>query len=250
MINNYAATATLAPGVAIGNYRALLEGGCSPKVIVNCGLTERFLEFLDTSQPVISSDVIVLSLDPSTMPSDKAYTKFHARYHRVLQNYLAFFYSYNADASYYVHANYQNGPLSFELPILSGNPLRLLFNVNRLIRLICNVNRLAGVLLVSENFGTNHRGNALLHALALLYLMDNYGYNYEASVRALLSMVPAGPLLSSHHYDDILLIDSLKKFYRENIEIKQSLRGVMTKNYALKRSLESVDMGPVKRHTK
>ncbi|KAM9939688.1 hypothetical protein OXX80_000831 [Metschnikowia pulcherrima] len=264
VVANFAQAISLAPGVVLSGYNTMLNLGAMKdvKVVVNCGSTSGFLKFIDEYEPVISSDVIVLNLDPYTSSTDASYNDFHVRFNRVLQNYLAFFYSYNKDVNFFIHSNYENSRLAFHSPTMNGIPLRSLFNVNRLLKLIKNVNGSAGFMFVSENFGSSHHSNALLYALAISYLMDNYNYNFDASYKFLQSliqpsrMVPnthffAPPeLFNANHYDDILLIDSLKKFHAENSKIKSAESGVMTKNYRLKRSADCIDthvMQPVKR---
>lgn len=251
----------LAPSVFLGSYGTLLNHDFidtwNVKVIVNCGSTGLFLQFFDSQQPTLSSDIIVLNLDPYTLSTDAAFKEFHGRFNRILQNYLAFFYSYNEDVKYYINSNFEDAKLSFDSPTMNGMPLKLLFNINRLLKLIKNVNNSAGFLFISENFGLQHHANGLLFALAILYLMDSYSYNLDSSYKYLISLLPftssdAGDtmivkntapqdLFNFTHYDDVLLIDSLKKFYTENSKIKQRELGVMTKNHKLKRSLDSLD---------
>lgn len=251
----------LAPGVFLGSYGTLLNRDfldlSNVKVIVNCGSTKLFLHYIDTQQPVLSSDIIVLNLDPYTLNTDEAFKEFHARFNRILQNYLAFFYNYNEDVKYYINSNFEDAKLTFESPTMNGMPLKLLFNINRLLKLIKNVNTSAGVVFISEFYGQQNLANGLLYALAILYLMDSYSYNFESSYKYLLSILPCTSsdasgvmgfrapspqdLFHFSHYDDVLLIDSLKKFYTENCKIKQNELGVMTKNRKLKRSLDSFD---------
>lgn len=214
------------------------------KVVVNCGLTEQFLNFIDESQPVISSDVIVLNLDPNTSHDHGAFQEFHARYNRVLQNYLAFFYKYNQNVLFFVNSTYQDSKLAFDSPTLNGVPLKLLFNVNRLLKLIKNINLGVNFLFVAEHFEKQHLSNGLLYSLAILYLMDNYNYNFDASLKYLQSclvMHHGCSLFCHNHYDDMLLIDSLKKFYKENSRIKAAEDCLMTKNIKLKRRLNCME---------
>lgn len=259
--NTYHHQFQLAPGVFVGNYDTLLDqeflDSANAKVIVNCGLTDQFLQFVDVLQPVISSDVIVLNLDPNVSKEDAAFKDFHSRFNRILQNYLAFFYSYNDNVKYYINSNYEDAKLAFDSPTMNGMPIiKLLFNINRLLKLIRNVNSSVGVLFVSRYCGQNHYSNGVLHSLAILYLMDHYNYNFEASYRYLASSYPqlhgmannfmdtlgaAPELFNFNHYEDVLLIDSLKKFYSENRKIKQNEGGVMTKNIKLKRSIDCID---------
>lgn len=268
MVVNIAQLAQLAPEVFLGTYGILTDldfiNKNNVKVVVNCGSTTRFLRFLDLQQPVLSSDIIALNFDPDTLASDPAYKGFHCRYNKVLQNYLAFFYDYNDEVKYYINLNFENAKLTFDSPTMNGMPLKLLFKTNRLLKLIKNVNSSVGVVFVSEHFGHQHHSNGLLFALAILYLMDSYNYNFESSYRYLNSVLPllfteendmvyfntiTADLFNFRHYDDVLLIDSLKKFYAENCHIKQKELGVMTKNRNSKRSLDSeaVTPGPVKK---
>lgn len=251
----------LAPGFLLGNFDVLLNqqlcNASNIKVVVNCGSTRCFLEFLNSQQPVLSSDIIVLSLDPGTSTGEEAYTQFHQLFNRILQNYLAFFYEYNANVRYYINSNLNNAKLSFESPIINGNPLKSLFNINRLLKLITNVNTGAGVVFLSEHFGHQHHSNSLIYALAILFLMDRYNYNFEASSRFLSTITLSGldqsnslnpflgpQLFNSQYYDDVLLIDSLKKFYQENSKIKHHENNIMTQNQKLKRAIDTVEPVP------
>lgn len=257
----------LAPEVFVAGYETLLDhkflNAANIKVIVNCGLTDLFLQFLDSQQPVISTDIIVLNLDPNVSQEDPAFQKFHFRFNRILQNYLAFFYSYNENVNYFINSNYQKAKLLFESPTMNGMPIiKLLFNINRLLKLIKNVNTSVGVLFVAKYYGHNHYSNGILHSLAILYLMDHYDYNFESGHRYLsaglshkkggdLNMSHPGPeLFNFNHYEDVLLIDSLKKFYAENRKIKLEEAGVMTKNIKLKRSIDTITTGGDSRATK
>lgn len=248
----------LAPEVFVAGYDTLLDqkflDSVNIKVIVNCGLTDQFLQFLDLQQPALSTDVIVLNLDPNISHEDPAFKEFHLRFNRILQNYLAFFYSYNENVKYFINSNYQNSRLAFESPTMNGMPIiKLLFNINRLLKLIKNVNTSVGVLFVSKYYGHNHYSNGILYALAILYLMDHYDYNFESGYRYVSSALsqgkenddhtPSPELFNFNHYEDVLLIDSLKKFYGENRKIKQAETGVMTKNIKLKRSIDSITTG-------
>lgn len=245
----------LAPEVFVAGYDALLDrnflDSANIKVIVNCGLTDHFLQFLDLQQPVISTDVIVLNLDPNISQQEPAFKEFHLRFNRILQNYLAFFYSYNDNVKYFINSNYQNSKLTFDSPTMNGMPIiKLLFNINRLLKLIKNVNSMVGVVFVSKYYGHDHYSNGTLYALAILYLMDHYNYNFESGHRYVSSLLPqreenvphssnnSPQLFSFNRYEDVLLIDSLKKFYTENRKIKQEEAGVMTKNVKLKRSID------------
>lgn len=235
----------LAPGVCLGLFDAI--AGSDFKVVVNCGSTLRFLQFLEERNPAISLNVIVLNLDPDVDRDDAAYQEFHRRFNRVLQNYLTFFYEYNDCAHYYVNSNYQSARLVFELPTMNGVLLRLLFNINRLLRLIRNMNSATTVLLVAEHFGEVHHSNSVLYALAISYLMDCYGYNFDASYGYVRHLVQHHHDLFGNSYTDVLLVDNLKKFFVENSKIKQAEAGVLTTNRQLKRSMDTLEMPRMKR---
>lgn len=137
-----------------------------------------------------------------------------------------------------------NAELRFESPTINGNPLRLFFNINRLLKLITNINDSAGILILSHKFDSDHPSNSLLHALALLFLMDKYSFNLEASIKHLQPLVTPEnctmmpQLFSCKHYDDVLLVDSLKKFHVENQIIKRNESLILTEHSRLKRPCE------------
>lgn len=85
----------LTPGVFLGSFTSLLDNeflySANIKIIVNCGFSDNFIEFLDSQLPVLSSDVVVLNLDLSLSTDLKTYQEIHKRFNRVLQHYLSFF---------------------------------------------------------------------------------------------------------------------------------------------------------------
>lgn len=244
----------LTPGVFVGSYSSLLDqeffDRANIKVIVNCGSSMKFLEFLDLQMPIISSDVVVLNLDLSLPTGLAIFNEIHERFNKVLQHYLSFFYQHNTNIHYFINSNLNNAELKFSSPTINGNPLKLLFNINRLLKLMTNINRSAGVIFLSYNFDHQSPSNSLLYTLALLFLMDKYNLNLEASIKYLKSLViPQSEisetrLFNNKHYDDVLLVDSLKKFFSENQNIKRNESGILTENYNLKRSCEYAETFP------
>lgn len=243
----------LTPGVFVGSYSSLLDqeflDRTNIKVIVNCGSSLRFIEFLDLQLPIISSDVVVLNLDLSLPTNLAIFNEIHERFNKVLQHYLSFFYQHNTNIHYFINSNLNNAELKFRSPTINGNPLKLLFNINRLLKLMTNINRSAGVIFLSYNFDHQSPSNSLLYTLSLLFLMDKYNLNLEASSKYLKSLViPLGDieirLFNCKHYDDVLLVDSLKKFYTENQKIKRNESGILTENFNLKRSCEFAETFP------
>ncbi|GBL52438.1 hypothetical protein ACI3LY_001321 [Candidozyma auris] len=247
---------SLTPGIFLGNYNSLLDqdflAGENIKVVINCGESNSFVEFLDLQRPIISSDVIVLNLDPSLSKDLPVYHDIHQRFNKTLQNYLNFFYHHNKNAHYYINSDNQYSVLKLNSPTINGNPLKLFFTINRLLRLITGINTSAGVLCVSHKFNTWNVSNSLLIALSLSLLMDRYGLDFEASCRYLSSVLQANQemddaslnLFNRQYYDDVLLVDNLKKFFIENNKIKQSEDPLMTTNTKLKRSRDNVDVMP------
>lgn len=242
----------LSPEVFLGSYDALCDNdfrqNTNLKVIVNCGNTASFLKFLDQQQPILPSDVAVLNFDLGILSELVAFNEFHSRFNRILQHYLAFFYRHNRNIHYYINSNLGDSSLSLKSPTINGNPLKLLFSLNRLLKLMRNVNNSAGIILVSEKFDEAHPSNSLVHALAILCLMDTYGYNFDASCHILNIKLSSvfherynALLFNRQHYDDVLLIDSLKKFFLENQKIKQADEKILTQNSTLKRSCDHFD---------
>lgn len=238
----------LTPGVFLGSFASLLDNeflyNANIKIIVNCGFSDSFIDFLDSQLPVLSSDVVVLNLDLSLSSDLQTYQEIHRRFNRILQHYLSFFYQSNKKINFFINSNLNNAVLRFESPTINGNPLRLFFNINRLLKLITNINDSAGILFLSHKFDINHPSNSLLHALALLFLMDKYSFNLEASIKHLQPLITPEnctimpELFRCNHYDDVLLVDSLKKFYAENQIIKQNESLILTEHSRLKRPCE------------
>lgn len=244
----------LAPGVHLGSYwslsdKELIETG-NIKIIVNCGNTSHFLNHLDGVKPVISSEVVVLNLDPSISGLDEDYKRIHSQFNKVLKNYLAFFYNYNEKVSQIIHLNYMNDNLTFESPNLDGMPLILFFKINRFLKLMQNLNSEIGVLFVSDSFGCEKLSNGVIYSLAILYLMDNYGFDFDASFGHLRSALAKRfsssesghpHIFAFNHYDHMILVNSLKVFFEENLKIKNKGSVKMTTHANRKRRIDSVD---------
>ncbi|KAI5968766.1 hypothetical protein CANMA_002202 [Candida margitis] len=200
------------------------------KIIINCGSTLKFLDLIENSPHIsISSDVLVLSLDPSFDLSTTATTttsspysnselvqSFTRDYSKILQNYMNSFYFNNPNANNLIHNLPQNHNLTIESPILNGSNLKLqFFKLIRLISLFKLINFDLQCLFVSED------GNGSLSTgLTIAYLMDCYRYNFQNSFNLILERRPTIRNLQLNYYDDLLIIENLKKFYGENIELK------------------------------
>lgn len=229
----------IAPSVWCGSFLCLSSHfihSRNIKIIVNCSPTLEFFSELELTS--LSSDIVVLSLDPSfTIGNYNVNIQHHlnkeiSKFNRILQNYINHFYLLNPSATNVIHKLFNNQPLQFQSPILSGGFLQnLLFQINRFIKLLKNINNSVEVLIVSKE-----GYNLLSTAISVSYLMDSYNFNLGASIKHLQLRNPKIMPLNSNFYDDLIIIESLKKFYKENREIKDnSASGVLTANYKLKR---------------
>lgn len=92
------------------------------KIIVNCGSTLEFLDLIENSPHIsISSDVLVLSLDPSFDASmspqgNELIQRFTRDYSKILQNYMNSFYFNNPNANNLIHNLPSNHNLSIDSP--------------------------------------------------------------------------------------------------------------------------------------
>lgn len=234
-----------APQIWLGGYNSLLTSSYSSnfiddkniKIIINCGNTHNFLEFLHTRLiNSISSDVIILSLDPSFNPTNNhqdLIQEFVVTYKKKLRNYLQSFYLNEKDSNL-IHdfpdkENNFDGLLSS--PILSGANLKLhFFQLNRLIKLFKNVNQSVSVLLVSST-----GNNSLSTGLAISYLMDHYNYQIAPSFNLIQNIRPSLVQLNMNFYDDLIIVENLKRFYEENSVIKLNNPNYLLTNCKLKR---------------
>ena len=196
------------------------------KIIVNCGSTLKFLDLIENSPYVsISSDVLVLSLDPSfdagtaALPQQgqELMQRFTRDYSKILHNYMNSFYFSNPNANNLIHNLPSNHHLSIDSPIITGSNLKLqFFKLIRLISLFKLINYDLQCLFVSED------GNGSLSTgLTIAYLMDCYRYNYHNSFKLIYERRPTIRQLQLNYYDDLLIMENLKKFYGENIELKR-----------------------------
>lgn len=240
----------IAPSVWCGSYLSLSNHFLHTrniKILVNCSPTLEFLSELETSDVSLSSDMVLLSLDPSfTLENYDQNTQFHLRkeiskFNRTLQNYINHFYTLNPKLQSIIHQLYNNQPLSFDSPILSGSNLQnLLFQINRLIKLLKNINTQVEVLIVSRE-----GSNLLTTALSISYLMDSYNFNFVASLKHLQMRDSKVVPLNCNYYDDLIILESLKKFYNENLLIKESSQDLLTANPKLKRRNDDEEMSNV-----
>lgn len=229
----------ISPGIWLGPYETLGQqqfmDANNIKMIINCSTTRPFLGALNASGMNMSSDLIVLVLDPAFDADDgqgdgRVLNEYVNRFTRVLQNYVSFFYDSNPHVHNLIHQFPQNRPLCLTSPILTGNLKQQFFNVNRLLKLMKNLNDSIGTLIVSPDGNT-----PLSTGLAMSYLMDNYNFNFDASYTNLRITRPLVVPFNYQYYDDLLIVENLKKFYQENTQIKQNGAGLMTTNCKLKR---------------
>lgn len=214
----------LAPGVYIGGYDSLLSLSIPPppyKIIVNCGLTGHFLSFLELRHTVsISSDVLIFLLDPRYSEADAKhdqlglFAQFLEVHGRRLQNYVYHYYKNNPNASGLV----ESLPWLIDemSPVFNGPLVQAYFQFNRLVKLLRHVDqRQVQFLIVGDN-------PQLCYGLAVLYFMDNYLFNTENCLRIISQAVGHEVGFNGGHYDDLIIADSLGKFYVENQRSKMS----------------------------
>ncbi|CUM52845.1 unnamed protein product [Debaryomyces fabryi] len=230
----------ISPSVWLGSYSVLSQqpflDAKNIKVIINCSPTCKFLKELSASGMSMSSDLVILLLDPPfdsgkvTDDEMPLLNDYMSRFNRILQNYISFFYNLNPEVNNLIHKFPQNKPLNISSPILTGNLKEQFFNINRLLKLLKNMNNSIGTLIVSPD------GNSQLSTgVAMSYLMDNYNFNFDASYTNLKITRPLIIPLNYQYYDDLLIIENLKKFYQENTSIKQTNNVLLTTNCNLKR---------------
>lgn len=214
----------LAPDLFVGGYDALLALATAPlwRIIVNCGLTFHFLLFLELRHTIlILLEVLMFSLDPRFSDADAnidlhgLYLTFINTYGKRLQNYLGHYYHNNPHAQLMVHL--LPWPVEQMSPILNGPLTQAFFQFNRLVKLLRLVDhRGVEVLIVGDNL-------QLAYGLAVLYFMDNYSFNLANLMRVISQQVGYPVTFDGTHYDDLIITDSLQKFYAENSLIKQQL---------------------------
>ncbi len=213
----------ICPRVWLGPYDALLSNpeeisrnflvDHNIKIIINCGTTLPFIDLIENHRNItISSDVLVLSLDPLFESNHELVRDFVKKYTRVLTNYLNFFYKTNPEAGKLIHQlPGSNECIQMTSPILTGGNLMLqYFNLIRMINLFKLINQELEIYIVSHDGNEN-----LLTGLMIAYLMDTYRYNLVNSLKLIRNRRPSIKELSCVEYEDLL-----SQFYIQNCEIK------------------------------
>lgn len=231
--------ALICPSIWLGSFSTLNDGAflndANIKLIINCSPVQRFLKFLndDSNNVVLSSNIMILNLDPNfttaSLNQDEQYQllEFNKVYNKVLQNYLNYFYKFNDNLDYLVH---NTTSLSINSPILTGSLLNQYFNITRFVNLCRNIDSSMQMLVISET-GNSQLSTSLLIAI----LMDCYSYNVENSFKHIRNLYPSINDFNVNYYDDLLMMDNLKKFHHENKTIKLMNPQILTTNYKLKR---------------
>ncbi|KAK6205188.1 uncharacterized protein RJT21DRAFT_111720 [Scheffersomyces amazonensis] len=235
----------ICPSIWLGSYKSLTNARFLEthqiKIIINCLSTSRFLRCLQRKDVVVSSDVVILSLDPAfdinnveNEDDRELVHEFVTQFKKILQNYLHYFYHNNSNINNLIHNlpinNSSNNGLNLTNPILGGNLKAQFFNIIRFINLIKVINSTTQILILSESGNVN-----LSTGLIIAYLMDCYKYNFDSSFKFIQSKRPSVNPLNFNYYDDLLIRENLKKFFAENNQIKQEKPGLLTSNYRLKR---------------
>ncbi|EDK39052.2 hypothetical protein PGUG_03150 [Meyerozyma guilliermondii ATCC 6260] len=241
-----------APGMWLGTYQSFESVAMTRhnfKLVINCSPTYKFLAHLENSNMAISSDVIMVSLDPGfstdnfSPDESERLMEYITRLNRVLQNYIGHFYGLNSRAHNLIHPMPNGRPFSMSSPVLSGSLKPHLFSLNRLIKLLRHVDDTIEVAIVSsENF------NSVATGLAMSYLMDHYGLNYGASYNRLVARTDGVCPLNPSFYDDLLVIEAVRQFSTENNAIKHNST-VLTTHCKLKRKNDDDDLYSHKRRT-
>ncbi|CAI5756904.1 unnamed protein product [Candida verbasci] len=213
------------------------------KIIINCGNTVKFINLIESNEMNIqlSSDIIILNLDPSfdinESTNQALISSFNSKFNKILQNYLSFFYLNNPQSSNLIHKLPPKCSMNIDSPILYGSNLKLqFFKLIRLISLFKLINDKIQILVISEDGNLN-----LSTGLIIAFLMDIYKYNIENSFKLIKSRRPCINDLKLNYYDDLLIIENLKKFYVENIEIKSKNPNYLKTKGFLKRSMNDDD---------
>ena len=211
----------ICPRVWLGPYNALLNNTDNYgsnflvqrniKIIINCGTTLPFLDLIENNRDVaISSDVLILSLDPFFQSHDELAANFTRKYSRILANYLNYFYKSNPNAAKLIEQlPNSTDRIQISSPILCGaNLMMQFFSLIKLIDLFKLVNQEMEVLIISQDGNDN-----LLTGLMIAYLMDTYRYNLLNSFNMIKSRRPSIYDWSSVEYDALL-----KQFYAQICE--------------------------------
>lgn len=239
-----------APGIWMGSYGLFEQSGMGHhnfKLVINCSSTDVFLAHLDSSVTAISSDVIMLSLDPGYTPEKLTdaqrllVAEFESRLNRVLQNYIGHFYARNPRAHSLIHPMPNGRPFAIARPVLSGRMEPHLFSLNRLIKLLRHIDDSIEVAIVVES-----HFNLVATGLAMSYLLDHYRLDFGASFRHLALRCPGLAPLNPSYYDDLLVIEAVRHFNSENNSIKRG-NTVLTSHCNLKRKTDDEQLQGHKR---
>lgn len=210
------------------------------KIIINCLPTQGFLNILNESDINISTDITILSLDlnfdmDKFNPDERVLlNEFHKTYNKVLQNYLNHFITYNPAYLDLSNKLPENTTLQLSAPILTGNIKNNLFKLIRFITLFRIIDESIDVLIIGE------ANENVSKSLIVAYLMDTYNYNLSASLNYLSYKINFK--FNLNYYNDLLLVENLKEFYHENIEIKRGSE-VLYNNKLGKRSRDDATIG-------
>ncbi|KAI5963521.1 uncharacterized protein KGF55_002401 [Candida pseudojiufengensis] len=222
----------ICPNVWLGPYQSLINESSTNntsfitnsnvKVIINCGTTMKFLNLVENSKNVsISSDILILSLDPSfkineeEQQQNELIKNFISKFNKILQNYINSFYL-NSPIKNLIYKLPQHKSFQIKTPILNDLNLKIqLFKIIRLISIFKLINQNLQILVVSEDGNLN-----LSTGVLISYIMDNYKFNFTNSFKFLKLKRPSINDFNFNYYDDLLIIENLKKFYFENVEIK------------------------------
>ncbi|CAX45204.1 conserved hypothetical protein [Candida dubliniensis CD36] len=202
----------ICPRVWLGPYNALLNKTDNYganflvehniKIIINCGTTLPFLDLIENNRDVtISSDVLILSLDPYFQSHDELAVNFTRKYCRILTNYLNYFYKSNPNAAKLIHQlPNSTDRIQISSPILCGTNLMLqLFSLIRFIDLFKSIDQEMEVMIISQDGNDN-----LSTGLMIAYMMDTYRYNLLNSFNMIKSRRPSIYDWSNAEYDAIL----------------------------------------------
>lgn len=188
------------------------------KIIINCLPTYKFLKHLNKSNISIPTDMLMLLLDLNFdinkfNDDEKALlNEFDMKFNKILQNFINYFINYNENIDKIINKLPNNLNLNISNPILSGNLKNNLFKLTRLIKLFKIMNNSIDILIIGDN------NENFSKSLLISYLMDNYNYNVNNSINYLHYKINVN--FNLNYYEDLLILENLKKFYVENNEIK------------------------------
>ncbi|RLV83572.1 hypothetical protein JA9_004750 [Meyerozyma sp. JA9] len=239
-----------APGMWLGTYQSFESAAMARhnfKLVINCSPTYKFLAHLENSNMAISSDVIMVSLDPGfstdkfSPDESERLMEYVTRLNRVLQNYIGHFYGLHSRAHSLIHPMPNGRPFTMSSPVLSGGLKPHLFSLNRLIKLLRHVDDTIEVAIVSSE-----KCSSVATGLAMSYLMDHYGLNFTASYNHLVAKTDLVTPLNPSFYDDLLVIEAVRQFNTENCAIKHG-SSVLTTHCKLKRKNDDDELYRPKR---